>query len=160
MAGVLIATAPKYQEALRNIFAPENGTCQICGNAGQARRALGEGQQRKGTQIRDQIEIRFGHIGKTVNGGGVEGNAVFHSMGQLAGHNRNIFLYAEAVAEGKPDKLDIAFFHKLQQLGKTVFHTDHCIPPGAAGGMRSFLCIDDEKVCDTRKCEKAPRTPW
>lgn len=44
MAGVLIATAPKYQEALRNIFAPENGTCQICGNAGQARRALGEGQ--------------------------------------------------------------------------------------------------------------------
>ena len=79
-------------------------------------------QNGEGVQIRSKEQIRFRNVGKARNGGGIKRNAAFHRVGQLAGHDGNVLLYAEHIAEGQANELDVVFFYELHKLRKGVAH--------------------------------------
>ena len=56
------------------------------------------------------------------DGGRIEGHPLLRRVAQLAGHDGDVLLHAEHVAEGQTDELDVVFLHKAEKLVKGVGH--------------------------------------
>ena len=79
-----------------------------------------ENRQRIGIRKQEQIGLR--HIAEARNGGSVKGNTFFKGVFEIRRQNGDVFLNAEDIAKCQPDKLDIVFLHKLQNIRNSLCH--------------------------------------
>ena len=100
--------------------------CNITIHADDSAMFRPPGEDGKGSGIGMQENIRCTEILKPGDGPGVYGNAFAKGPVKFGGHDRYIFGFSENIAEGKPDKFYILFFHKLLYFLAGVFHKSSC----------------------------------
>ena len=92
-------------------FAVKAHDTSLTGPPGQDRERGGIGEEQKIASIRGS-EAR--------KGGCVKADALAEGTRQLAGHDRDVLLYAEDIAKGETDELDIIFLDELDGLARGV----------------------------------------
>ena len=73
-------------------------------------------------RVRPQQQVGACLTAEALDGGGVDGDAVFKSAAQLTGHNGHIVLLSVDVAEGQADEPDILLLHELHDLFPRILH--------------------------------------
>ncbi len=73
-----------------------------------------QGRQCIGLRTQKQIGMVF--VAETVDGGCVDGNAIFKSAGKFLRHNGYVFLFAKYITKGEADEFYIFLLHVLDYL--------------------------------------------
>ena len=74
------------------------------------------GQDGHGGQVRPEHKVAFFHVHKTGNGAAVKTDAVFQSLGQVAGQHGNVLLGAEDIAKGEPHEFDVVVLNEIKDI--------------------------------------------
>lgn len=83
-------------------------------------RPPGQRGQRGGIRMQDEVGAHL--AAEAGDGRRVDGDAIIKGARQLGGQDGDVFLPAENIAEGQPDKTDILLFHILHDFLTGVAH--------------------------------------